>query len=312
MTDAAWKVRPAVRTAPAASDPPRRWEMPVTAQPVENGDAPAHPEPEGRTVASGPPAARAALHTAAAERLAAHGDWEPAYRHLREAVRLLHGDGSAPREPQDELDRLRREHAEAQEQSRRDSLTASYNRRYLDERLTTLLESGGAGGLCLALADIDHFKQVNDTHGHPFGDRVLQRMVAELGRALPEGAFCARYGGEEFALVLPDRDLDDGVRICEAARDRIAEHDWSAMHPDLRLTISIGVARAPATVAEVDALIADADLLLYTAKQAGRNAVAYRTAGRVRLAGAAGARRSIPQPPAPSTRPGAAEPLSAP
>ena len=102
------------------------------------------------------------------------------------------------------------------------------------------------------------------------------------------------------------------MRICEAARDRIAGHDWSAMHPDLRLTVSIGVARAGATVAEVDALIADADLLLYTAKQAGRNAVAYRRAGRVRLAGAAGARRSIPQPPVPSTRPGTAAPLSAP
>jgi diguanylate cyclase (GGDEF)-like protein len=282
--------------------------MPVSAHSVDHGE----PGFDERSVASGPPAARAALHTAAAERLASHGDFEPAYRHLREAVRLLHGDRSGPREPEDELDRLRREHAEAHEQSRRDSLTASYNRRYLDERLTSLLAPGGAGGLCLALADIDHFKQVNDTHGHPFGDRVLQRMVVELGRALPEGAFCARYGGEEFALVLPDRDLADGVRICEAARDGIADHDWSAMHPDLRLTVSIGVARSGATVAEVDALIADADLLLYTAKQAGRNAVAYREAGRVRLAGAAGARRSIPQPPAATTRPGTATPLSAP
>ncbi|MDQ4117278.1 MAG: GGDEF domain-containing protein [Actinomycetota bacterium] len=286
--------------------------MPVTAQPVDHGDPSGRHDPDGRSVAAGPPAARAALHTAAAERLAARGDWEPAYRHLREAVRLLHGDRTGLRAPEDELDRLRREHAEAHEQSRRDSLTSSYNRRYLDERLATLLGNGGAAGLCLALADIDHFKQVNDTHGHPFGDRVLQRMVVELGRALPEGAFCARYGGEEFALVLPDRDLDEGVRICEAARDRIAGYDWSAMHPDLRVTISIGVARAPASVAEVEALVADADLLLYTAKQAGRNAVAYRRAGRVRLAGPAGARRSIPQPPAPGTRPGTAAPLSAP
>jgi len=312
MTDAAWALRRSVRTTPAASDPPRRWEMPVTAQPVDHAGPGGDPDPDGRTVASGPPAARAALHTAAAERLAAHGDWEPAYRHLREAVRLLHGERSGPLEPQDELDRLRREHAEAHEQSRRDALTASYNRRYLDERLATLLGPGGAGGLCLALADIDHFKQVNDTHGHPFGDRVLQRMVVELGRALPEGAFCARYGGEEFALVLPDRDLDDGIRISETARQQIADHDWSAMHPDLRLTISVGVARAPATVAEVDALVADADLLLYTAKQAGRNAVAFRRDGRVQLAGAAAARRSIPQPPAPGTRPGTAAPVSAP
>ncbi|HEY0812514.1 MAG TPA: hypothetical protein VGE11_04475, partial [Pseudonocardia sp.] len=75
------------------------------------------------------PTGAVAGHTAAAEQLAALGHWEEAYEHLRVAVRLLHGA------PMDELDRLRREHAEARELSRRDSLTASYNRRYLDERL---------------------------------------------------------------------------------------------------------------------------------------------------------------------------------
>lgn len=340
MTDTAWTMRGLVRAARhrGTSAGPQR----------SAGDAGF--DPLDPAVASGSPASRAALHTAAAERLAEQERWEPAYRHLREAVRLLHGqppgaagggadgagtalpagggtdgagttpsagggtDGAAPthqpvpRSPQDELDRLRREHAEAHEQSRRDSLTASYNRRYLDERLAALLGDGSADtGLCMALADIDHFKQVNDTHGHQFGDRVLQRMVVELGLALPEGTFCARYGGEEFALVLPGRDLDEGIAICEAARDRIATHEWSAMHPDLRLTISIGVARTTVTTGEVDAVIGEADELLYTAKQAGRNAVAYRrdVGGRVELAGAAGGRRSVPQP-ATGCRPGAA------
>jgi diguanylate cyclase (GGDEF)-like protein len=244
------------------------------------------------------PRHRAALHTAAAERLAADGDWEQAYGHLQAAVELLHVD-AVP----DELDRLRREHAEAREQSRRDSLTASYNRRYLDERLALLLSDlDGAAfratGLCLALVDIDHFKLVNDTHGHLFGDRVLQRMVTELDAALPESGFCARYGGEEFALVLPGRDLAQAVEISEQARERIARHDWSELHPDLRVTVSVGVAHAAGRIAEVEWLIGEADLLLYTAKAAGRNAVAYRAArgGRVRLAGPAGARRSIPQP----------------
>lgn len=285
MTDTAWSVRNIVRSARRAGPP---------AEVALDGVAPTDP------------AARAALHTAAAERLAGHGRYEQAYLHLREAVRLLNGPTATIVE--DELDRLRREHAEAHEQSRRDSLTASYNRRYLDERLADLLGSGRAGRrVCLALADIDHFKQVNDTHGHPFGDRVLQRMVLELGRALPPGAFCARYGGEEFALVLPDLDPDDGVAACEAARERVAAHDWTTLHPELRMTISIGVAHTVPGDDGIEPLVAEADLLLYTAKQAGRNAVAHRSEeGRVVLAGAASGRRSVPQPDPGRDRPGPA------
>lgn len=259
----------------------------------------------GPPIAPAAAAARAARHTAEAEKLAARGLWEQAYTHLRVAVRLHHIAGSETAAP-DELDRLRREHAEAREQSRRDSLTASFNRRYLDERLGALLADLAdlgehplrAVGLSVALADIDHFKQVNDTYGHLLGDRVLQHMVAELDAALPEGAFCARYGGEEFALVLPGRDLPDTVRLCEAARERIARHPWHELHPDLRVTVSIGVAHSDGRPTDVERLIGAADEHLYTAKQSGRNAVAYRAerGGRVRLAGNAGRRRSIPQP----------------
>ena len=111
------------------------------------------------------PVGTAARYTAAAEELAASGRWEEAYAHLRAAVRLLHGT------PSDDVDRLRREHAEARELSHRDSLTASYNRRYLDEQLVALLADRWTADLCVALVDADHFKQVNDTFGHRFGDR---------------------------------------------------------------------------------------------------------------------------------------------
>ncbi|SFN42018.1 diguanylate cyclase (GGDEF) domain-containing protein [Pseudonocardia ammonioxydans] len=287
MTDTAWTV----------CDPARRTStQPATAGIDDVGPA--------------DPAARAALHTAAAERLAGDGCFEQAYQHLREAVRLLSDPTGAPVE--DELDRLRREHAEAREQSRRDSLTSTYNRRYLDERLTDLIDSGTVRPVCLALADIDHFKQVNDTHGHPFGDRVLQRMVHELGRGLPRGAFCARYGGEEFALVLPGLGPEDGVAVCEAARERVAAHDWTELHPRLRMTISIGVAHIGPGDGEVEPLVDEADLLLYAAKQAGRNAVAHRSPdGRVLLAGAASGRRSIPQLGAGPGRPGPPPPVTA-
>jgi diguanylate cyclase (GGDEF)-like protein len=252
------------------------------------------PETPTRTEPPTTAANAAARHTAVAEELAEAGRWEQAYQHLRTAVRLLHG-GHVP----DELDRLRREHAEAREQSRRDCLTDSYNRRYLDERLVTLLDDPSftrTAGICIALVDVDHFKQINDTYGHPFGDRVLQRLVTELDTGLPEGAFCARYGGEEFALVLPGRDLLDAVGICEAARHRIDRHPWDELDRDLRVTVSIGVAHTLGPVAGLERLVAMADTLLYGAKHAGRNAVAYRDkhTGALRLAGAAGGRRLIP------------------
>jgi diguanylate cyclase (GGDEF)-like protein len=240
-------------------------------------------------------AGAAARHTATAEELAAAGRWEQAYQHMRAAVRLLHGQPTTG-----ELDRLRREHAEAREQSRRDSLTSTYNRRYLDERLVALLDDPvctGTAGISVALVDVDHFKQINDTHGHLFGDRVLQRLVPELDAGLPEGAFCARYGGEEFALVLPGHDQRDAVRVCEGARHRIDRHPWHELTPGLRVTVSVGVAQASGPVAEIERLVGTADALLYAAKHSGRNAVAFRDdrTGMVRLAGPAGGRRSVRQ-----------------
>lgn len=234
----------------------------------------------------------AAQHAAYAEELAALGRWEEAYGHLRAAVRLLNGS--------DELDRLRREHAEARELSRRDALTASYNRRYLEERL---MAWRGAADMCVALADADHFKQVNDTFGHRFGDRVLQRIAAELSRGLPDGGFCARYGGEEFTLVLPGCGKAEAVLACEAARERVARHPWHELDPRLRVTISVGVAHGAGPLVDSERLIGAADVLLYAAKDSGRNAVAYRDdlMGRVHLAGPAGQRRAISQPRAAET-----------
>jgi diguanylate cyclase (GGDEF)-like protein len=242
--------------------------------------------------------ARAAARLAeAADELAAEGRYEQAYQHLRTAVRLLTPltDGA------DELDRLRREHAEAREQSRRDSLTDSYNRRYLDEHLAALLDDRtvrSTDGVSVAFVDADHFKQVNDRYGHRFGDRVLQCLVDELALDLPAGGFCARYGGEEFALVLPGCDIASAVRTCEAARHRVDTHDWAALDPTLHVTVSIGVAHGVGPVTDVEQLVDAADTLLYAAKHSGRNAVAYRDeqTGLVRLAGAAAARRSIVQP----------------
>jgi GGDEF domain-containing protein len=259
-------VRTAVQAGTRGDGPPRGTESASTRRGA-TAEPPAPP--------AAPPGAAgaAARHTTAAEQLAAEGRWEQAYQHLRAAVRLLQGHPTAG-----ELDRLRREHAEAREQSRRDSLTASYNRRYLDERLAALLDDPacrGTAGASVALVDADHFKQVNDTYGHLFGDRVLQRIVTELDAGLPDGAFC------------------------EAARHRIDRHPWTELDADLRVTVSIGVAHTAGPVTAIERLVGAADGLLYAAKHSGRNAVAYRDdrTGAVRLAGPAAGRRSILQAP---------------
>ncbi|WP_243790314.1 GGDEF domain-containing protein [Saccharopolyspora gloriosae] len=240
------------------------------------------------------------LHESIAALLASRGQWRQAYHHLRSALDLL-STQDTPRVPEQlrhEVNRLRREHAEAREQSLRDSLTASYNRRYLDERLADLLAVDSAGGLAVGLVDLDWFKQVNDTYGHLLGDRVLQRVVDLLQEALPSGSFCARYGGEEFVLVLPTIDAARAVAVCEAARIRIERFPWSQLAPGLRVTVSIGMTHEPDTgqqdspAATAEQQLIGADALLYAAKQSGRNAVAYRSASEVHIAGLAAERRT--------------------
>jgi len=252
------------------------------------------------------------LHESIASLLASHGEWRQAYEHLRSALRIACAEVSeqphVPEQFRREVDRLRREHAEAREQSIRDSLTASYNRRYLDQQLISLLtdQRRTGDGLAVALVDLDWFKQVNDTYGHPLGDQVLRRVVALLQHGLPDGAFCARYGGDEFVLVLPGVDGPSAVGMAEEARARVEDHEWSGVAPRLRVTVSIGVSIGLCLDAETDGTVAadpaeqlrQADVLLYAAKHSGRNAVAYRWAGETCLAGPASARRTIIHTPA--------------
>lgn len=225
------------------------------------------------------------LHESIAEQLASRGHWRQAYRHLRSALDLR-GVDDGPRVPEQlrhEVKRLRREHAQAREESLRDSLTASYNRRYLDERLDELISSDSTAELGVALVDLDWFKQVNDNFGHVVGDRVLQRVVELLREALPAGCFCARFGGEEFVLVLPGLNVSAAIDVCESARIRVEGFPWQALAPRLRVTVSIGVTHdsqcGGRTPVPAEQRLLNADALLYAAKQSGRNTVAYRATG---------------------------------
>ncbi|PRX44500.1 diguanylate cyclase (GGDEF)-like protein [Prauserella shujinwangii] len=224
-----------------------------------------------------------AVHESIASMFAAQGEWQRAYEHLRSAFQIATASADpgpqVPEQYRREVEQLRRESAQARIDSLTDALTATFNRRYLDRRLLELRTP------TIALVDLDLFKRVNDTYGHHAGDQVLRRVVALLRENLPPDAFCARYGGEEFVLVLPDAGLGTAVAIAERARARIAEHAWTEFGAGLSVTVSIGVAPRPESPCDPQDLLLEADSLLYAAKRAGRNLVAYRQSGTIRVVG---------------------------
>jgi two-component system, cell cycle response regulator len=224
----------------------------------------------------------ASLQESIAGLLASQGNWREAYEHLRSALDLTRRRPLIPEQLRREVDRLRRERAQAREDSLHDALTTVYNRRYLDLKLADLL-SQGRTSLAVALVDIDLFKDVNDTFGHLAGDQVLRGVAALLAEGLPPRGFCVRYGGEEFMLVLPGVSPEAAVRVAEHARTRVAEHSWSTLCPGLVVTVSVGLAYEPGAAISDRRPVLEADHLLYAAKRAGRNRVAYRDREDVRL-----------------------------
>lgn len=158
------------------------------------------------------------------------------------------------------------------EESRTDALTGLANRRQFDERLA--LEWPRSPALQLALIDVDHFKQVNDRFGHILGDAVLQALAQPLREARADLAL--RLGGEEFGLLFLHGDRARALQACEALCERLRRQDWAALHPELRITVSIGLAGRAERAGVPDlpaALYACADERLYAAKRAGRDRV---------------------------------------
>jgi diguanylate cyclase (GGDEF)-like protein len=163
--------------------------------------------------------------------------------------------------------------AKIKELSIRDELTKLYNRRYFNQQSTFLLEQAKRHpqNICLVLADIDYFKRINDTFGHGTGDEVL-RQVAQILSQTRASDIVARYGGEEFVLLLPNTTLEEATLVCEALRQKIQMHHWLEIHPDLQVTISIGIS-SNQFYSDLEPLLAQADARLYEAKNAGRNRV---------------------------------------
>jgi diguanylate cyclase (GGDEF)-like protein len=166
-----------------------------------------------------------------------------------------------------ELDAARRA---TELQARTDDLTGTHNRRHFSE----LVKAAAAADCALLLLDADHFKHVNDTHGHAIGDAVLVELARRLGGELADGELLARWGGEEFAVLLRQVASDDELRErAERLREAVRTTPILADRTTIHLTVSIGGARRPAGPIALDAWIESADHALYAAKGRGRDRV---------------------------------------
>ena len=166
-------------------------------------------------------------------------------------------------------------HRVVQRQARIDDLTGLENRRAVEEKLRTELARAERykGELCLVFVDLDNFKDVNDGHGHPFGDLVLYAVAETLAETMRDVDTAGRWGGEEFALVLPGTDADGGAAVAERARRAIASREILTPEGErVSLSASFGVAAFPGS-ADVETLIAAADEALYRAKRSGKDRV---------------------------------------
>jgi two-component system, cell cycle response regulator len=161
-----------------------------------------------------------------------------------------------------------------------DELTGLYNRRYLvahiDELMTRI--SGEGVGVAVLIFDLDHFKCVNDTYGHPTGDEVLRQVALRAQDSVRSDDLVARLGGEEFAVVMPETDLSIAVAVADRLRLGIASKPFtlSAGDRQLNVTISIGVTIANVGGEDRGQLLKRADEALYAAKNAGRNRIVAR------------------------------------
>ncbi len=157
----------------------------------------------------------------------------------------------------------------------RDDLTGLHNRRHFMSRVEAEWDRAKRYGnsAALLLIDVDHFKQVNDRHGHLCGDELLRRIAAAAADLLRQPDLLARYGGEEFVVFLPHTDTLGAIDVAERLRERVKGLvlDWAGQR--VTTSVSIGVAPLRLEMASIDWLLHEADTALYTAKAEGRNCV---------------------------------------
>jgi diguanylate cyclase (GGDEF)-like protein/PAS domain S-box-containing protein len=172
---------------------------------------------------------------------------------------------------------LQLEHLQAQlqEQAIRDPITGAFNRRYLVETLDRELANATrhAYGLALLMIDIDHFKQVNDAHGHLAGDQVLRKLTALLQKGTRAGDAVCRFGGEEFVILMPQISLANSLKRAEVLRATVQGSPEAFAGHQISFTVSLGVAHTEVQETTSELLLEAADRALFQAKAAGRNRV---------------------------------------
>jgi two-component system cell cycle response regulator len=156
-----------------------------------------------------------------------------------------------------------------------DGLTEIYNKRFFLEAIERELNRAVRYTrlLSLAMFDIDHFKQINDTYGHLAGDHVLRELSALMAQNVRRQDVLARYGGEEFAVIFPEVDEEGAKLVCEKLRTMTQEHSFTFNGKEIKVTISMGIYCFRGQDESTEGFIAQADKKLYAAKQAGRNCV---------------------------------------
>ena len=175
---------------------------------------------------------------------------------------------------QDRLDEMFQR--QMSESALRDGLTRAFNKRYFNDRIDSEFQYAvrHSAPLSLIFLDIDHFKKINDQHGHQAGDHVLAQLSTLVMSMLGEEETFARYGGEEFAIVARGVELGAAAALSERLRAAVEAHPFTFETTTLAVTISVGVARAPgAGLTSSGDLVARADEAMYAAKRGGRNRV---------------------------------------
>lgn len=163
-----------------------------------------------------------------------------------------------------------------------DGLTGLNNRRYLDTHLSEMMTKAKSRDkpLSIVMCDIDHFKKVNDTHGHDVGDEVIREFARRIKKNIRNIDLACRYGGEEFVIVMPDTDMALARVVAERIRNEVSMHPFIVEEgaKQLAVTVSLGVSSRQAETDTGDILVKRADNALYEAKRAGRNTVMFQAA----------------------------------
>lgn len=155
-----------------------------------------------------------------------------------------------------------------------DGLTRLWNRSAIMALLKAELTRAKRGiPVCVAMMDVDHFKKVNDTYGHPAGDAVLVEVALRIRRALREYDAVGRYGGEEFIAVMSNSALINSMKLCQRIRTSVERDAVATPAGPVQVTLSIGLVPSVAQATDADRLVATADAALYRAKNKGRNRV---------------------------------------